>query len=1042
MSHMRVHARQRTSSFVALAAAIAAALSPAAHADKLRFDIASGPAQQTLGEFIAQTGLQLLFDFEAVKGLTTRAVSGELEARDALAQMLQGTGFMFEFVNERTVAIVKPGTAAKPAASAPRAGEYTRLAQAQSAPAAPTQAEGVKRVELEEIVVAIPEVLVVGSKILNMDIRRTQDDAQPYVILQREQIEQSAAGNVEEFLKQRLPMNTVGVTFSQLPATTGTRTQINLRGLGANQTLILIDGHRGPGSMASAFGAPQTDLSGIPLAAVERIEVLPTAASGIYGGNATGGVVNVVLRRDYDGAELKVTYDNTIDSDSAVRRVDFGAGFNLEAGKTNILLAGGYSDANVLRVEERDFVQHGRAAIMANNPGFLLNATTPPLGATTNIRSVDGSPLFGPGTANITYVPEGYAGGGGLAPFAANAAQYNLDLANNAEIAGGGRGGLLNTPTVRSLMTTLRREFGEHVRAFLEAGASRSEGSFPSGGIGRTFTVAATAPNNPFGRDIRVTVPITGVDSAWESSVEDRRVVGGLIFSLPGQWQAETDYTWHRSAQSFSTPGVMTTAAPAIRNGTLDVLRDTNTYPLDIEPYLAPRDSSSAVRTTLKDTSVRVSGPLGSLPAGQLTLSALLEHREEVFDDWILFSGGEILGFIPSRSQSVDSAYLELRAPIVQGMRGVRELELQIAGRYDDYRIEGATVFTAQPGDPIDRRKNRSRSANPTLGLRYQPVRDLTLRASYGTGFLPPAVDQLIPTLPGPVVVGALVDPRRGGTATDIPLDGIQGGNPDLEPEESESWSVGAIFTPRRLPDMRLSVDYTLIEKSNNITELGSQALINNEGLFPGRVTRGPNLPGDPAGWAGPITFLDLTAVNIARARVEAYDIALDYQWQTERFGVFDLYSLATWQPHYETQLLPDAPVVDNAGARAAFDFGIPVKWKANAGLNWSYRGWTLGWTTRYFDSYVVSANPSTVRNQGSARVPSQTYHDFQVSYRFDGSPLARVGFLAGAELRAGVRNVFNTEPPFDAGATGEYFYSSFGDPRLASYYLSLKTNF
>src|SRR5262249_18334709 len=158
-----------------------------------------------------------------------------------------------------------------------------------------------------------------------------------------------------------------------------------------------------------AIGAPagQPDVNGIPLAAIERIEILPTTASGIYGGSATGGVINIIRRRDYNGAEGKLTYENTFDTDSAAGPIDFREGLSLEGGKTSILLAGSFSDENGLLRRDRDeFRRRYIAAVQANDPALLLPPNLP-YGSTPNIRSVDGSPLFGPGTPNYTSVPAG-----------------------------------------------------------------------------------------------------------------------------------------------------------------------------------------------------------------------------------------------------------------------------------------------------------------------------------------------------------------------------------------------------------------------------------------------------------------------------------------------------------------------------------------------------------------------------------------------------------------------------------------------------------
>src|SRR5262249_27682735 len=147
----------------------------------------------------------------------------------------------------------------------------------------------------------IPQVMIRSSRSLDADIERTADDIQPYVVIDREAIRKSGAENVEDLLKTRLSMNYAALSNNQTTGSiTGNRSSIALRGLSADQTLSLIDGRRA-GSLVAGGTGTQVDLNAIPLAAIERIEVLPTTASGIYGGSATGGVVNVVLRREYTG---------------------------------------------------------------------------------------------------------------------------------------------------------------------------------------------------------------------------------------------------------------------------------------------------------------------------------------------------------------------------------------------------------------------------------------------------------------------------------------------------------------------------------------------------------------------------------------------------------------------------------------------------------------------------------------------------------------------------------------------------------------------
>src|SRR3546814_3833208 len=173
-----------------------------------------------------------------------------------------------------------------------------------------------------------------------------------------------------DFLLKRLSSNTYATTTSQSGNSRGDKSAINLRGLGENQTLILVDGRR-LSSLSAGFSPGQPNLNGIPLAAVERIEVLPTTASAIYGGSATGGVINVVLRRGYEGGEVSVSHDNSFDTDSSINRVDFTYGFSLGQDRTTVMPNGSWSEANFLLNRDRDFFTRGMEHVLARNPDFF-----------------------------------------------------------------------------------------------------------------------------------------------------------------------------------------------------------------------------------------------------------------------------------------------------------------------------------------------------------------------------------------------------------------------------------------------------------------------------------------------------------------------------------------------------------------------------------------------------------------------------------------------------------------------------------------------
>ncbi len=1037
--------------FLSLLCAVAGAEEPPVQSVTL--DIDAPTMVKALIQFTQQSGLQLIFptDEEAAR-IPARKLTGTYTPEVALDRLLKGSGLQYEFINPRTIAIrLQKSTTSLPADGREAQGEAVQLALARTGFVAEDALKDRAAPEAPERAEAVPEILVRGSKVLNMDIRRSADDAQPYVIFDRRQIEQSAAVNLEDFLRQRLMANTTVLSPSQSdsPVGLGSASSIDLRGLGSNQTLILIDGHRSA-SFAYGGSAQQPDINGIPLSAVERIEVLATTASGIYGGSATGGVINIILRRDYAGVETKVTYENTFDTDVSRRRVDVSGGFSLESGKTDVIFSASYSDGNVLLEQDRGFQARTLAHRFANNPAAVLNATTPLLGATTNIRSSNGSPLIlKNGTAlnsPITFVPAGYAGtADGGAALVANAGRYNLELANTAQTNGGRRASLVNNPTVKSFNAAIRRPLSGRVQAFLDLSASSNDGAFYTNRATRSFTIPVAAPNNPFGQAIRVTTPIFGGDGVIQSSNEKQRVVGGVIMQLAAGWRAEADYTWDQTRFSNASHGESTAqSTAAVTSGALDVLRDTNAFPVDFSPYIGQTIVTTDADTRLQNAVIRLAGPVWRLPAGAASVSTSIEHRRESLGNQRTI-GGSYDAFFPSRSQRVNSVYLEVNLPLVAphlNWRGVHELDLQLSGRRDEYETSGANNISAtSPDQDVQRATNNTDSTNPTIGLRYRPVRDLMLRLSYGSGFLPPAVEQLVTAPPFDVegflsgLLG-LRDPLRGNELLgDFFV--LTGGNADLRPEESKSRSAGIVWTPDFVPGFRASIDWTEIQKMDNITSfsLGGATIVTFADFAPSRLPRGPVAPGDPYG-VGPIIGLDLTLLNIAQTRLQMYDLALQYDWETSRFGAFGITAGATRQVQFETQIVPSAPLVENLGQRTH------LKWKSFATLSWDYRAWRLAWSTRYYDGYWLNLAHNFDADQGSAMVRSQDYHDLYASYRFAdaaGDLAAAPGLLSGLELQAGVKNVFNTLPPIDVRASGNALANA---AQLASYYISIKKAF
>lgn len=1004
--------------------------------------IAAMPLEEALAQFTAQTGIKFAYASNVVAGRRSHDVPPGLAPEEKLRRLLEGTGLRYRYLSANTVTLMADGDGDNGAVDG---GSRQSRKQVSSR---------------DEDIVGMPAIMVQGARTLNMDITRTRDDPQPYVVFDRDLIERSGATSVEQLLQQRLPMNTSvasmggAVSMSDYrPGTSG----INLRGLGSGQTLILVDGHRMSSPLIDG-ATSQGEISGIPLAAVERIEILPSTASGIYGGSATGGVINIITRKDYSGGEVRLTYDNTFSTDSAVRNIDFVFGHNFNQGRTNILLSAGYSDANTLTEADRGFVSRGYAHKRHHNPDYYLDGVwNTPASRRPNFFSVDGSDLvLKSGVAlGSPYgtVPVGYGGVAtdGGAALAATAGQHDWSLPDGV---GGLSRELYTEPRVKNAGVVLRHRFNDGLQVFVDLSTSetqRRHSEILPGGI--RFTLPVDSPYNPFTTAIDGRVSIPFHSSNWSRTERDRAVVG-VVKQLSADWQMSLDYTWDRTRLEFLVAPQVFRLLSGVSD--MDILRDPDAFPFSID---GPLDNAvdAISQTTMKNTSLRFSGPLGHLPGGRPVLSTALAYRAESAPDaWRDEPMWDQIALIPARSTSVSSAYMEYRVPLFseQNARlGFRELELQVAARYEKYISRAGGTFTWFPREGVPSplpemigARNEFSSVDPTIALRWKPIEDLALRVSYGTGFQPPSLDQLVPRL-YPHNGIDLFDPRRGNSSLGV-ITVVSTGNPNLMPESSKSWSAGLVFTPSYLPGLRMSVDYTRMEKSDNIGEIPSwqQGVIDREALFPERVVRGPNLPGDPSGWAGPIIQIDSSPANLSSLELEAWDVQLDYRWDTEARGAFDFFLVGTWQPRYAIQLISGAPVVDYVGLGAV----NPLEFKGNAGLTWNLSAWRAGWNLNYFDSYRAAPpeqwhTDMAMANQGNGgRVPSQIYHDVFVNYDFALSNANGIpGWLSGTQVQLGIRNLFNKRPPVDMGAEYSHaYYSPFGSPRMASYYLAVTTRF
>lgn len=1018
----------RTSLFCLVGGALSLA-APAYAADseqRYSVNLKAGLLTDALREVSLKSGTGLLFAPEIVGNRRNRRLAGTMTLDAILHSLLEGSGLTFRRTSAGTIVIlVAPVAEQEP---------------------------------------AYPEILVVGRRTQNTDIRRSQNDIQPYQVAYYRDIAASHSDNIDQFLRRRLPSNTVLEGPSQIPVSTygSNRSEVNLHGLGANQTLVLIDGVRLPGVPVAALRIDQPDLNGVPLLAIERIETLTGTAGGIHGPGAIGGTINVVMKRDYRGADFALTRGISSRGDAPQTRVEGRVGFTPDGGRTDVMVAFARSATTGLRLGDRDFAQTARQLEIARSPEDFLSHF--PTGNGLIIRSARGEnlslkPELG-GTSlgsSFTYLPVGY---GGISEDGGAALLVNGGIVPALAPDGSGAMRSLTGDTrVASLLLNARHHFGENIEAFIDLMAFENDGRIVAGTLtAQNTAINSLASSNPFRQSLYLALPLPGFDTVGNNRLRTVRLSVGGIARLPFDWRAEANYSagWVRNTvetagfelnRNFSTavglnrPGAGGEPAP-------NPFGDWNSFVRALQAYKIPRTSFSERHNHLEGASLRLAGPLFARDAGVVSLSLLADHRRErISASTDVSPSGTPSSFEPPIKLTTSSLYGELRAPVLgrdQGPPLLRGLEFQLAVRYDDFKSFAPIrrQLTYQP--PVTRQQAATAF---TAGVRVFPLDRLMVRASVATGVLPPTPEQLLET------VSALdafyfrlrnwIDPRRNG----MPLGAVTvttRGSSQLKPERARTLAFGIVVNPEGAGRPRISLDYTHIEKRDEVSYVHNfdvPYFLAHEERYPERVIRAPLTPQDAAAGlsGGVITRMETGALNIGRTTIDAIDLQLDYELTLGAEEHLRLYGSATWQPRFRRREGPDTAPLDYVG----FADGT-LRWRGHFGAGWSKGPFSLGANGQYYDAYygfaAASARALTDASELEApgvRIPFQFYFDISAGYQFDlrgDTPFQSLG------VRLDVTNVFDHQPPIDTSS--DLSYSAFGDARGRRFAVTLSSRF
>ncbi|MBX3750024.1 MAG: TonB-dependent receptor plug domain-containing protein [Opitutaceae bacterium] len=878
----------------------------------------------------------------------------------------------------------------------------------------------------------------------NLDLPRTENDALPYRIISREKLARSGVVDLNQFLQRELldadastlPLDQRGNQSSFLAGSTN----LNLRGFGADATVILVNGRRLPESAATESGYLSTpDVNFIPLSLVQQVEVLPVSASALYTGSPVGGVINIVLRPDFEATEVTTTYTNaTGDFDAPQASVSLQHGRTLADGRVRLRF-----NASGTRTQPATEAELGfrRANLQTPaDPGISLYRATP------NVRSADLTPLFGPGSAAVTSVAPGADGTGGLAAFAGREGVRSLGLFDSA-------GGLAVAPDSQDQPYGRRQArtsfFGSVVwdvvprlQVGLDAVYTRTTVNRGFDVISGDLVVAAGAPANPFGRDVIVSLNETATalgEDYSEAQLELFSAVAGVLVRLPGDWSLSGDAQYTRNVAEYRGLAGVDAARwqELVDTGAYNPFRDTQVHAPPAEFYaralryygFKDRFTTVGDYETI-DTAARVTNQSLPLPTGLSSFTAGADYRVTALADYTEaahFADGTLSGQeIRWRGRTLErvSAFGELQAPLLPAHRlpaWLRLVEAEFAVRY---------VVS-----------DLAREANvaPTVGLKADFANGWSGRVSFTTANRYPASAMSRPIQSGggggPGVNYAYIyDPVRNENYN---VETDEDPNPAIVTEAAVTQTAGVIYQRGGRHRLRAALDFVDTRKTNELLYLDPQMVINLDALFPGRISRAPLPPGSPQP-AGLITSLVTGPVNSSWRHSQNWNAALDYAWNECLGGTLEAHGRLVYFQRYRRQVLASSPVVDQFAEPDGSATGL-MRWRANYGVAWSNRRWGLGVDGHYYHRRLLPALEWA--SQGDRTIAGTTQYDVYVE-----GDLARLGRWLGPHggLRAQVRvnNVLDAAFPRYANDPSGAGVQPYGDWRGRTVSLSLTATF
>lgn len=892
---------------------------------------------------------------------------------------------------------------------------FVATAQEQSAPSTTT----------------LDRIEITGSRIRSVDV----ETAQPVFTVTQQDIQKSGLVSVGDILQNLSIAGTQ--TYSKAAVLTSDPEQggqyVNLYNLNENRTLVLVNGKRWTSSLNGL-----TDMSTIPSSLIERIEVLKDGASAIYGSDAVAGVVNIILRKNYDGAEASAYFGQNGRGDGSKEQYSFTAGTTTD--RASLVFGVNYTNEDPVWAKDRTLTRYSAGP---NHIEDGLSATGP----------------WGRFNSNDeTYILNhtGSFDGKGVGADSRNLANYHNDIttddyfnstdqmmlqqsSKNKSIFTTGSYNLTDSLTFKSTAMYSERDSNRQIAGYPLQAASQPQ--FP-------VAISGSSYYNPVGQDInswfRRTVELPRTTESNVKTLHFDAALEGVFDVGSHGWNWDVGFNYNKydvtqvSRGNINLLALQKALGPSFLNAQGQVQCGTAASPLPLgtsnalgqcTPFNILGGPSASTPNALqyinalgqatqqslsKQWTANLTGGLFDLPAGELGFAAGVEHRQVSGYDYPdqLSSAGYTTDLAAQATEGryqTNEAYLELLIPVLKDLPGVKELSFDVAARYSNYSRFGDTT-------------------NSKFSFTWKPIDDLLVRGTYGTGFRAPTLSdtfgggsQTFDTFTDPcdATFGSLGNAGVAARcATQVPAGfrqtdsagkpvarrDVQGnapfnsgvGNAELQPEYSITRTVGMVYSPHWVQGLDFSLDWYRISISNIITALLANDVLNNCYLN--------NLENYCANFArdsvtGQVTTLSRGNVNLGRLETEGYNFGVRYRMPETAYGKFAVNLDTNYLATYKSQTQADADWANYAGY-----WNFP-RVRATLGLNWSLGSLSANWDLRYyggFRDYCLDAsagiacndptyqtpNPGWGGGTGSNKKGSISYQDVSVTWQapWDGS--------------------------------------------------------